>query len=216
MSPWVERRPEVIRQRYNRIAPFFRVFEWIFLMPPGMRSRAVDRMQLRRGDVALEIGCGTGRNLPYLLRATGSEGRVYGVDVSKGMLERAHRRSVRNGWQNIVLVRGDAAEYTPPEPADAVLFSLSYATMVHRLQVLRHCWDLLKPGGRLVIMDAKPMPGLAGRIFTPLGTWVSNATVLGNPEVRPWEDLRGLAGEVDMREFSMGSYFVACATKSTT
>ena len=47
------------------------------------------RLDLKPGDHVLEIGCGTGRNLPYLRDAVGPQGRVYGVDISAGMLERA-------------------------------------------------------------------------------------------------------------------------------
>ena len=80
-----------IRQRYNQIARFFVFFEWLFLLPPGIRRKAVDRLELKRGERVLEVGCGTGRNLALLREAVGPEGHVYGVDLSDGMLAEAQR-----------------------------------------------------------------------------------------------------------------------------
>src|SRR5215468_4942808 len=64
---------DVIRQRYDRIAAFIPIFEWAFFIPSGLRKRAVGQLKLRRGDRVLEVGCGTGRNFPYLRDAVGPE-----------------------------------------------------------------------------------------------------------------------------------------------
>ena len=45
------------------------------------------------------------------------------------------------------------------------MFGLSYNTMPHHLAVLHHAWNQLRPGGRLVVMDAKLPPGLGGRLI---------------------------------------------------
>ena len=57
---------EFVRRRYDRLAPWYRLFEWILWLPRGIRSRAVRKLELQHGDTVLEVGCGTGRNLPYL------------------------------------------------------------------------------------------------------------------------------------------------------
>src|SRR5262249_13596785 len=62
---------DIICQRYDRIAAFIPMFEWAFFMPSGLRKRAVGQLKLRRGDRVLEVGCGTGRNFPYLREAVG-------------------------------------------------------------------------------------------------------------------------------------------------
>jgi SAM-dependent methyltransferase len=63
---WATRDREVLRQRYDRIANFIPLFDWVLFQPAGLRKHAVDRLKLRRGDRVLEVGCGTGRNFALL------------------------------------------------------------------------------------------------------------------------------------------------------
>ena len=213
MADWIEYDTQFVRRRYNKLAPIYVAFEYAFLLPPGIRSRAVGALDLKPGDWVLEVGCGTGRNLTRLVEAVGNSGQVYGVDLSEGMLARARALTLRHEWQNVKLLHEDAAEYSLPEAVDGALFSLSYATMPHRRKVLRHAWNQLKPGGRLVIMDARIPEGIPGRIYRPLLTAFLKLTVLGNPDVDILEDLRQLAGEIEIQYLFMDTYFIGRAIK---
>ena len=81
MGSWTEYDPEFVRRRYDRLASIYVFFEWLFWLPRGIRPRAIKRLDLKLGDYVLEVGCGTGRNLPYLALMVGPEGRVYGIDI---------------------------------------------------------------------------------------------------------------------------------------
>ena len=63
-----------IRRRYNRLAKFFVFFELLFLLPRGIRAKAVSRLELKPDARVLEVGCGTGRNLAHLVQAVGEQG----------------------------------------------------------------------------------------------------------------------------------------------
>ena len=204
---------DVVSRRYDRIAKFIPFFDWLFFVPWDLRRKAVARMALSRGDSVLEIGCGTGRNFPFLREAVGPEGRIYGVDISPGMLRQARALREAKDWRNIELCECDAADYAAPAPLDAVLFSLSYNTMPHHRTVLRHAWQQLRPGGRLVIMDAKVPPGWGGRLVLPFSLWLMKHTMLGNPLIRPWQELGAVADRVDMSECMLSSYYICSATK---
>ena len=130
---WPIHNHDLICQRYNRIAVFIPFFEYVLFMPSGLRKRAVDQLKLRRGDQVLEVGCGTGRNFPFLRDAVGAEGRIYGVDLSEGMLRRARKLCLRRLWTNFVLIEADAADYASEEQFDGVLFSFSYNVMPHHV-----------------------------------------------------------------------------------
>lgn len=188
-------------------------FEWLFFLPAGLRREAAHSLELSKGDRVLEIGCGTGRNLRYLRDEVGESGRVYGVDLSAGMLARAQAQCEQHGWRNVSLVRHDAVDYQAPELLDGVLFSLSYNTMPHHLAVLRQALRQLRPGGRLVIMDAKVPPGIGGRLVLPFSIWLMKRTVLGNPFIRPWEHLAPLTDEFQMKEYLFGSYYICRGIK---
>ena len=216
MTYWPDYDLAFIRHRYNTISKHFGFFEWLFLLPPGIRNKTVSRLDLKAGDRVLEVGCGTGRNLPLLYEAVGPTGHIYGVDLSEGMLTQAKHLCEERGWQNITLIHGDAADYTTPEPVDGILFSLSYATMPHHNEVLRHCWEQLHIGRYVVIMDAQFPSGRLGRYtrpFHPMLVWLLKGTVLGNPYIAPREELAKVAGDIESEELSMGTYFICRAKK---
>ena len=78
----------------------------------GLRERVADALALGRGDVVVEMGCGTGANFPVLRDRVGPGGTVIGLDVSAGVVERARTRIERAGWRNVHVARADATR--PP------------------------------------------------------------------------------------------------------
>ena len=210
---WVDCERAFIARRYDRIAGLITLFDWVFFFPPHLRELAARRLAVKSGARVLEIGCGTGRNFPHLQQAVGSAGTIFGVDISFGMLAKARDLCTRERWRNVELTQCDAAEYIPPEPLDAILFGLSYNTMPHHLAVLRHAWKMLRPGGRIVIMDGKVPPGLMGQLALPFGLWLMKRTMLGNPFIKPWEHLSALAENFSMEEFVFGSWYVCWGSK---
>jgi ubiquinone/menaquinone biosynthesis C-methylase UbiE len=213
ITEWVAYDAAFVRRRYNRLAKCFVFFEWLFLLPRGIRNEAVRRLELKAGASVLEVGCGTGRNLALLVEAVGPEGKVYGIDVSDGMLEEAGTLCKRAGWPHVTLMRADAADYTLPDPVDGVIFSLSYAVIPQHRAALRLAWAQLRPGGCVVIMDAKLRRGLVGRLLRPFVVWTSRLTVLGNPDIRPWDELRELADEIQYEELQWGTYYICRGRK---
>jgi ubiquinone/menaquinone biosynthesis C-methylase UbiE len=72
------------------------------------RKEAVKLLHLERGDLVVDIGCGTGLNFALLLEAIGPEGRIIGVDLTDAMLDQARQRVAEHGWKNVELVQSDA------------------------------------------------------------------------------------------------------------
>jgi leucyl aminopeptidase len=64
-----------------------------------------------------------------------------------------------------------------------------------------------------MIMDAKLPPGRGGQLVLPFSVWLMKRTLLGNPYIRPWEDLARLTDAFDMDEFMFGSYYVCRGIK---
>ncbi|MEY7850869.1 class I SAM-dependent methyltransferase [Natrarchaeobius sp. A-rgal3] len=77
---------------------------------PRLRRRVAAACQLEPGDTVVEMGCGTGANLPYLRERVGPEGTVVGIDFTGPVLERA--REATAAYDNVHVVRADATR--PP------------------------------------------------------------------------------------------------------
>lgn len=213
---WADCDRNTVRRRYDRIAYYVPFFDRLFFLPPNLRRKAVQRLGLVPGDNVLDVGCGTGPNLSYLRDAVGPAGQVYGIDISPGMLRKAQQVCDVHQWRNVELSECDAADYTAPRPLDGVLFSLTYNTLPHHRAVLRKVWQELRPGGRLVIMDAKLPPGRAGQLLVPFSLWLMKRTMLSNPFIQPWKEVAAVAEQTDMSEYLFGSYYICCATKPVT
>jgi ubiquinone/menaquinone biosynthesis C-methylase UbiE len=206
--------PQVSR-RYDRMARWYRLAEITILLPHRLRRKAVQRLALEPGETVLEIGCGTGRNLPLLCEAVGDDGQVIGVGASSGMLARAQEWVMRHNQQNVLLHHQDAAELTIPSQVEAALFSLSYSVLPDRETVLQKTWEVLRPDGRLVIMDAGLPASPLGRLLGPIGEVI--ATIFpGDPYSRPWEDLTSLSQSVQSEWFQLGTYFICTVRKPGT
>ena len=210
---WVDCERAFVAQRYDRIAGLIPLVDWLFFVPADFRRRAAARLALKPGDRVLEIGCGTGRNFPHLQAQVGPRGRIYGVDLSTGMLAKAQELCEREQWKNVELVQEDAADYVAAEPLDAVMFGLSYNTMPNHRAVLKQALKQLRAGGRIVIMDGKLPRGLGGRLLLPFSLWLMKLTMLGNPLIKPWNDLAAVVDGFAMEEFLFGSWYICWGTK---
>jgi ubiquinone/menaquinone biosynthesis C-methylase UbiE len=194
------------------MARWYRLAEPAVGLPFGLRRKAVDRLALKRGDTVLEVGCGTGRNLRLLREAVGSTGEVVGVDASSGMLERARCLVSKNRRDNARLIHHDAATFMLDTDVDGVLFSLSYSVLPDRDAVLDNVWGMMRPGARMVVMDAGlPANGL-GRALTAFGELVARIFP-GDPYSRPWEDLTRLSPRVATERLQFGTYFICTISK---
>jgi S-adenosylmethionine-diacylgycerolhomoserine-N-methlytransferase len=130
------------------------------------RDEAVAALELRPGQVLVELGAGTGRNLERAGAAVASLASAHLVDLCPSLLAVARRRIARHGWDNVEAVAADATAWRPPRPADAVLCAYSLTMMPDWRAVLANALAMLRPGGRLVVVDFtvvdRHLAGLAG------------------------------------------------------
>lgn len=143
--------PSAVAQSfYSRWAVFY---DAIARGAPGVgrvRTDAADALKLERGDTVVEMGCGTGANLPSLAARVGSEGTVVGIDFSPGVLDVARRRV--DDAPNVHLVRADATR-PPVADADAVLATFVSGMFDDPAAVVSSWADLVGSGGRLCLVD---------------------------------------------------------------
>jgi SAM-dependent methyltransferase len=87
------------------------------------RREAVAGVDRDPGDVVGDRGGGTGGNLAYLRDAVGPSGVVVGVDLTRGMLDRARALVEAEEWANVHVVQGDARTIPVRGRVDGVLAS---------------------------------------------------------------------------------------------
>lgn len=122
-------------------------------------STTLDRMGLCPGLEVLEIGSGPGRLAVPAAQRVGPKGRVVGLDVQAGMVERLEKRATEEGVTNLQAVLGDGSQdCLPPESFDHVFVALTLGEIPARQESLRQCHRVLRPGGRLSVTELFPDP----------------------------------------------------------
>jgi ubiquinone/menaquinone biosynthesis C-methylase UbiE len=100
---------------------------------------------LVEGENILEVGVGTGRNMPYYL----AQARITAIDLSPCMLQRARKRATELGCA-VVLREMDVQELDFLDHSfDAVVSTFVFSSVPSPITGLREIRRVLRPGGRL-------------------------------------------------------------------
>ena len=126
------------------------------------RQRAAARAQLTEGCSALDVCCGTGDLALELAGHVGPTGTVIGCDFSEPMLELARAKSVQR-WATAVRFEHADALALPyeDETFDAVTVGFGVRNLSDLDRGLAEMARVLKPGGRLVILEITQPPTAA-------------------------------------------------------
>jgi ubiquinone/menaquinone biosynthesis C-methylase UbiE len=149
---------------HSQDAPFWvRYYDIIVNLITLGRTRAIHRETLslaglRPGDSVLDIGCGTGILLLEAERVVGPDGTVVGLDVQPAMIKQARRRaSDNNSRATFEIAPIDHIPY-PDCTFDVAFSTLMYhhLTDTQKREGLVELERVLKPNGRLVLVDINP------------------------------------------------------------
>jgi trans-aconitate 2-methyltransferase len=105
----------------------------------------IERIPLDNPGFILDLGCGAG-NVTALLRARWPQARLMGMDNSPAMLKAA-----REVLPDVDFVEGDAARWSPPEPADLLFTNAVLQWLPDHERLFPHLFGHLKPGGVLAV-----------------------------------------------------------------
>lgn len=116
------------------------------------------KLNLRKGDVILDAGCGRGTAACYLAQKYGAN--ITGIDIVDFELRMAKKRARKLGLTNIVkFFLKDYSDTKFPNNYFDKVFTLE--TLVHSpnlLKTLKEFYRILKPGGRLVLFEYSKSP----------------------------------------------------------
>ena len=146
-----------VRAMFAAIAPSYDLNNRLhsFGQDQAWRRRAVREAKLCEGDVVVDVACGTGDLAEAFVRA--GAGRVIGVDFTQEMLDIAeHKRDCMppGTRARVEYVQGDAMELDLPDAsADVVSIAFGIRNVTDPARALAEFHRVLRPGGRLVIIE---------------------------------------------------------------
>ena len=165
-----------VQRAYELYAPVYDfIFDWIFA--PG-REAAIHHLGLTPNDSVLEVGIGTGLNLPLYPPAC----RLTGIDLSQEMLDKAVERVQTLAMPNVTLKVMDATSLDfADNEFDKALATYTISAVPDPVAVLREMRRVVKPDGAIVILNhfrserrvAARLEDLVAPVCTRLG-WKSN------------------------------------------
>jgi S-adenosylmethionine-diacylgycerolhomoserine-N-methlytransferase len=140
------------------------------------------------GGGALEIGCGTARNLIKAARLYPTA-RLYGIDVSEEMLRTARRRIGLAGVsERVTVANGDATAFDPTvvfgrQDFDRVFISYALSMIPPWREVVIRAADTVAPGGSLHVVDFGDFAGFPRWMRRAQLNWLRRFSVVPVPRL---------------------------------
>lgn len=173
-----------IKTQYDNIASIYDVVD--LLIPDAWRRRATGFAYGR----VLEVGVGTGLNLPYYLKHCQE---IIGIDVSPRMLDRAREKTAQCKTP-VKLEMMDIQDLPLSSGSfDCLIATFVFCTVPDPVKGLKECYRVLKPGGRLILLEHM---GSDKKVLRRLINWLNPIAVmlLGDHINRNTADLVTVAG----------------------
>ena len=204
---------DAVRDVYDRNARFYDLAVWGYYlvgMPIGKwRRMVVEALELRPGDTVVEVGCGTGLNFDLLQKAVGPKGRIIGIDISEGMLDRARALVRAKGWQNVELTCCSVSDFEFPDGIGGIMATgvLTYEPEFDR--VVERGAKALASGRKWSVLDYK-MPSGWQRVFAPLFVALGSSFGVSKDlmERHIWESVERHLQNTKMQELYGGFVYI--------
>jgi len=161
---------EHVREIFNSIAPSYDLLNHLLSMGLDRHwwSRSARRFQtiLKNPDAhVLDLCCGTGDMTAALLALRPQQAEpVTGLDFSAEMLTRARKKYSNS---NALWVEGDAMHLPYADASfDLVTSAFGFRNLTNYSAGLAEIYRVLKPGGRIGILECNQPDGLSGALYT--------------------------------------------------
>lgn len=150
-------------------------------------------IELRPGEVVLDLGSGGGIDVLLSARRVGPTGKAYGLDMTDDMIALAHENQRQAGVQNVEFLKGEIESIPLPENSvDVVISNCVINLSADKGRVLREAFRVLKPGGRFAVSDVVVRGEVPEAVRQSMLLWVG--CIAGALEDQDYGALLGAAG----------------------
>lgn len=126
-------------------------------------AEVLHELQIKRGDVVVDLGCGSGYFAVRISPQAGKAGRVLAEDIRRLPLVFLWFRTIQTNERNITLIHGDVNDpHLPAGRVNEALIANTYHELTDSQAILWHVRESLVSGGRLVVVDRAPNPSDIG------------------------------------------------------
>ena len=160
----VEKKADHVKGVFDSVAGRYDIMN--DLMSAGLhrlwKRRTIDQAAARPGHTVLDLAGGTGDLAIRFARIVGADGHVVLADINAAMLDEGRRRLVDAGIAgNVTLLQLDA-ENLPFADAtfDCITIAFGLRNVTDKDAALRSMHRVLKPGGRVLILEFSQPPDL--------------------------------------------------------
>ena len=119
-------------------------------------SDVVEALDLRPGNVVVDLGCGSGYFTLKLSPLVGDSGRVIAEDIRRLPLVFLWFRTVQRREHNVTILHGELDDPHLPTRVNGVLIANTYHEFIDSQSILAHVHQALVPEGQLVVVDRGP------------------------------------------------------------
>lgn len=133
--------------------------------------RNVAALGVEPGMSVADFGSGSGEYVLHIAEALAHSGHVYAIDVQRDLLQRTKNEAHRRGYKNVEVIWADleraGASKIADHKLDLVLISNLLFQIENKAAVLAEAARIVRPHGRLAIIDWAESPPAGGRGMGP-------------------------------------------------
>jgi arsenite methyltransferase len=127
---------------------------------------------LKEGETVLDLGSGGGLDVLAASKYVGSEGKVYGLDMTDDMLAKANMNKERMGVANVEFLKGYIEDIPlPDESVDVIISNCVINLSEDKEKALSEAYRVLKPGGRFAVADMVTLKDVSSAIRKLAELW---------------------------------------------